>query len=194
MLLEFVWTELMTRELFVSKNELEAAAGGSIVVFEFSGRLSPRKKLVLLKSHGERSKVGAVLLILPPASLGTSSMASERQVEVAPRLVRLSARKGILVLETSSKSGAPTSICSFLFKNGVALNLASDSGSGAPSGSPAREIVVEVKITIVAQKRIGRQRVLAPVGAELWGFVFILVLLFSLEWHTQTSFHEGRTC
>ena len=120
-------------------------------------------------------------------------MVSKRQVEVVPELVRLSARKSFLVLETSNKAGAPTSICSFLFKNGVVLNLASNSGSGATSGAPAREIVVEVKITIVAQKRIGRQRVLAPLGAELWGFLFMSELCFSEKQHTQTSFHEGRT-
>ena len=99
-----------------------------------------------------RSKVDDELIILPPASLGTPSVASERQVEVVPGLVRLSTRKRFLVMNTSLKSCTPTSVCSFLFRNDVALNFSSKSGSGAPSGAPASEIVVKVKIAIVAQK------------------------------------------
>ena len=137
-----------------------------------------------------RSKVDEVLIILPPTSLGASSVASGRQVEVGPESVRLSTRNGFLVLKTSKKSGMPSSICSLMVKNDVALNFSSKSGCGAPSEAPARQIDVETKVKNAAQKNIWRQRALAPLGADVEGIIFILAECFSDGGHTQTNFHE----
>ena len=156
-------------------------------------RLSPREPLLERfspKGGCSCSKVDEMLIILSPVSLEIPSMTSERRVEVVPEFVRLSAKRTLFVLKTSGKTWTPASFCSLMVQKGVALNFSSKSGCWAPSEAPAKQIVVEKKVKIVAQKIIRRQRALAPLGADVEVMIFILAVCFSDGGHTQTNFHE----
>ena len=121
--------------------------------------------------------VGEEIINSSPPRPGVPSVALVRQIVVGKKLDGFSPKRSCFFVARGT-AGATAAV----FVVGIAEMFFSmlKMALGEPSVASARPVVARTEIEIVAQKIIWRPIALAPLGAEFEGFIFILVLLFSL--------------